>query len=158
MEHSAQSLMLIAAITIVAQILGGRFSATGKVWYRTLNLPSITPPDWVFGVVWSTIYILTATCAYHVWNDARFASQRAWLMTLFAINLILNIGWSYAFFQLHMIFGGLIIAIILELLTLTLCIQIFQTSSRLSLLLLPYALWGGFAIYLNYLVWILNRS
>lgn len=157
MEVDTQSLMVIAAITILGQILGGRFSATGKVWYRTLNLPTITPPDWVFGVVWTTIYILTATCVYHVWNDARFASQRTWLMILFAINLILNIGWSYIFFQLHMILGAFILSIILELLTLILCIQIFQTSPRLSALLAPYVLWGGFAIYLNYLVWILNR-
>jgi translocator protein len=157
MQIDRQSLIIIAAITILGQILGGRFSATGKMWYRTLNLPTITPPDWIFGVVWTTIYILTAICVYRVWNDARFASQRTWLVILFAINLILNIGWSYIFFQLHMILGALLLSIALEILTLALFTTIFQTSQWLSLLLLPYVLWGGFAIYLNYLVWILNR-
>lgn len=157
MESNSELLMIIGAITILAQILGGRFSASGKAWYRTLNLPSITPPDWVFGVVWTTIYICTATCAYLVWNDERFAAQRTWIMILFAINIVLNVGWSYLFFQMHMIFGALILSIILEIITLVLFMQILQSSQRFSLLLLPYVLWGGFAIYLNYLVWILNR-
>lgn len=154
MKISKISIVLISAIALMAQFVGKFFSSTGKDWYRTLNLPSVTPPDWIFGVAWTIIYILSAICAILVWNFAIKNSN--FIMTVFGINLFLNIFWTYIFFYKHNILGGLVVAILLEISVLILMFEIFKTSKKTSLLLAPYAIWVAFAIILNYLIWIIN--
>jgi tryptophan-rich sensory protein len=156
MNVTKRSAFLIAAINIVGQIIGAYLGIMGKPWYRTLQLPTITPPDWVFSVVWTIIYILTGICAIMVWNQKQSNPHRSLIMVLFGINLVLNLSWCYLFFGLHMIFAPLVIAVIEELSVLHLIYMINPVSKKAAYLLLPYALWGGFAIWLNYLVWALN--
>lgn len=148
--------LFLAFVIITAMILGGYFTQQGMAWYHTsLIMPSLTPPDWVFGPVWTLIYVLTLVCMYQVWN---YFPQNIVIITmaLFMVNMFLNVVWSYLFFTRHYIGWALIDAIALVLTVIGMMICIGGHSSTTALLLLPYAMWGTFASYLTYTIWTLN--
>jgi tryptophan-rich sensory protein len=125
-------------------------------WYRQLNLPAITPPDYVFGMVWTIIYILATIAALLVWNKHYRNKNFSLIMGLFAVNAILNLSWSYFFFYKHAIQIALFDCIALAVVTLLLVYYIWPLSRRISALLVPYAIWTIFASYLNFLIWNMN--
>lgn len=110
-------------------------------WYHQLNISPLTPPDWVFGMVWSVLFFLMALSMFWVWGRA----SPCW----FAIQLLLNMLWSFSFFYLRspllaeIVLIGLIFALIMN-------IYSFGKVSRISgLLLIPTFVWSLFALYLN---------
>ncbi len=110
-------------------------------WYRSLPLSSLTPPDYLFGVAWSILYLLMGISAFLVWNKA---SPR-----YFALQLICAGLWPFVFFFLHSIIGGLII-IALMIVFLGLTIKTFYPVSKTAgILLIPQLVWAIFAFYLN---------
>lgn len=121
-------------------------------WYAHLNKPPFNPPNWVFGPVWSAIYVLIAIAGWRTWENKR--SSRA--MWLWAVQMLLNFSWSPIFFSAHRI--GAALAIIVALLV---AIAAFIASQwrgdRVSAaLFLPYAAWVSFATLLNASIWLLN--
>ena len=148
--------LVIPGIAILAMVLGRFFSAQGMAWYTTLQLPAITPPQWVFPVVWTIIYILTTISVLIVWNTVERTSTFWVIIGLFLINLFFNIFWSYLFFTNHMIGAALIDAILIEVSLFLLIVCIFPVAQLAALLLLPYVVWVFFAIILNVLIWQIN--
>lgn len=147
----------IPLITVLVSVLGSYFSNTGlRIWYRTINLPSWTPPGSVIGAVWTTIFILSTVSALIVWNKTPHTGQFQLIIGVFLVNAILNVGWSYLFFSKHLIGSAVIEAAILGLSVLALIFLIWPLSHKASLLLTPYAFWVSFATYLTYSVWRLN--
>jgi len=149
---------LIIALIIpqLAGGLGSLFTANSvKDWYLTLEKPLLNPPSWVFGPVWTTLFLLMGYALYLVWvNENKERKNIAYIA--FAIQIILNIFWSVIFFGLKN--PGLAFAEILILwLAIIFNIFIFYRISRTSAwLLVPYLVWVSFAAYLNYSIWILN--
>lgn len=131
-------------------------SATAWAWYRSINLPEVTPPDWVFPIVWNSIFLLSAIAALLVWNNFVRTFSFWLIITLFLTNAFLNIFWTFLFFRHHLIGFALLDAIVLEIVTIALVVFIAKKSVWVSLLLLPYVAWVAFAIYLNYLILMLN--
>ena len=148
--------MVIGLITLVVSTLGRVFSSAGMRWYYTLNLPSFTPPSWVFGIAWTIIFALTATAAALVWN--RFERNRHFwfIIGLFVANAFLNILWTYLFFSQHKIGFALADAVLLFITVLSLIVLIGQCSLFVASLLAPYLGWTTFAIVLNAAVWWMN--
>lgn len=148
--------IVIGLIAMVVSTLGRLFSSTGMQWYYSLNLPSFTPPSWVFGIAWTIIFVATAAAAGLVWN--RFERDRQfWLIiTLFVVNAFLNVFWTYLFFSQHKIGFALIDAVFLFTSVLSLIILIGQRSLFVASLLAPYLGWLTFAIFLNAAVWWMN--
>ena len=146
-----------------AGALGAVFTNQGVTeWYPTLKKPSFTPPSSVFGPVWTTLYLLMGIAAYLVAQEAdthpryQEIAQRA--RTLFALQLGLNVGWSFLFFTLRLPFVALVELIALWI-AIALTIQTFARISRVAaLLLVPYLLWTTFAAALNGTIWWLNRE
>ena len=140
-----------------AAAIGGLFTQSSvNTWYAQLTKPEFSPPNWVFAPVWNILYLLMAVSLYFVWSsDGQKTKKRA--LMAFAFQLVLNMTWSAVFFGLRSPAGGFLV--ILILIAAILCnISLFGRISRKSaLLLLPYLCWVGFASYLNYGYWILNR-
>lgn len=150
---------VISGIALTTMFLGGYFTWCGMTWYKTLNLPSITPEDWVFRSVWHIIYAFTTTAAILVFNRFKEDKRNAQfylLMAIFCVNACAHVYWSYLFFYKHLIGYALVDALFLELTTLAILGLISHFSRGISLLLLPYALWNVFAIILNFMIWQLN--
>ena len=132
-------------------LLIGFFTAPG-LWYEALAKPSFNPPNWLFGPIWSVLYVLVAIVGWRIWQ--REPSGAA--MKLWWFQLALNFLWSPVFFALHQV--GLALAIILALLAAILVfIAIAWKLDRLAVyLFVPYAAWVAFASLLNAAIWALN--
>lgn len=144
--------LIIPAIALITLLIGKHFTSGNLLWYSTLHLPFITPPAWFMSRMWLIIYTLTTGCALLVYNtfprDARF-----WAITiLFALNIFLNLYWTYLFFGQHAIGLSVWCAMMLSATVWVLIYLIQQHSLYTALLLAPYALWSSFAILLT--IWI----
>ncbi len=124
-------------------------------WYAQLNKPAWNPPAWVFGPVWTALYVMMAVAAWLVWKRGGFVAQRRPL-ALFLAQLMLNASWTPLFFGLH--WSGVAFAeIILLWLAIAWTIAAFWRVNRVAAgLLVPYLAWVSFAAVLNGALWRLN--
>jgi translocator protein len=133
----------------------GAFFTPGD-WYAALKKPSWNPPAWIFGPVWTALYIMMALAAWTVWKRGGFAAQRRPLL-LFLTQLVLNAAWTPLFFGLHWI-GIAFAEMILLWLAIAATISAFARASRpAAWLLVPYLAWVTFAAVLNLTLWRLNQ-
>jgi benzodiazapine receptor len=153
-----RSLLLPLAVSAlgyaIVSIAGGTLTDIGP-WYRALVKPSWQPPDWLFGPVWTTIFILASVSAALAWRAAG-ETQRRMVVILFVANGILNVGWSLLFFHLKQpLLAGL--EVILLWASIVALIWYVQRFSRpAAWLLVPYLLWVSFATVLNWTIVALN--
>lgn len=157
---------LIIAIVVseLAGIIGSVFTAPSITgWYAGIVKPAINPPAWIFGPVWTILYILMGISLFLIWKqhshilkNVRMLRVWRWGIFLFFLQLILNTLWSIIFFGLHSPGGALVEIVFLWLAILATIIAFTKISRPAAWLLLPYILWISFAIYLNYTIWILN--
>jgi len=151
-------LLLSIALPLSVGGLSGIATARGvQDWYPTLAKPSFNPPDWVFGPVWTLLYVMMGVAAFLVW-------QRGWndeavriALVLFLVQLALNGLWSILFFGMRS--PGLAFAeiIVLWLSIAATAVLFWRVLAAAGMLLLPYAAWVSFAAVLNGSIWILNR-
>lgn len=150
-------LFLSLAITLAVGFIAGLATSTSiDTWYTTLHKPSFTPPNWLFPVVWTTLYILMGTALYLVWRQPRSNSRHRAVAAYF-IQLALNFLWSFLFFQWHLI-GWAFVDIICLWTFIAITIILFSVKAQLAAwLMIPYILWVSYATALNYFIWELNR-
>lgn len=149
--------VLCILIPLAIGAVGGLFTANSvKTWYVTLNKPSFNPPSWVFGPVWTTLYILMGIASYLVWKRRKVISGYNWAVISYIVQLLLNLMWSFLFFYQQQIgfalleIGILLIAIIIN------AFIFYRINKIAGLLFIPYILWVSFASYLTYSIFILN--
>ena len=158
MSSKWMSWIVFVAITFGAAAVGGWFTGSSvKTWYPGLLKPAGTPPSWVFGPVWSNLYLLMATAAWLVWQERH--SHDVWLpIGLFFGQLLLSAAWSLIFFGLQRP-GLALVEILILLMAIVLTSISFSENSRYAFwLMAPYAIWVGYATYLNLGLWRLNRG
>lgn len=124
-------------------------------WYQSLVKPSWQPPRWLFGPVWTTLYILMGVAAWLVWRRRGFSGAGA-ALTLFGVQLLLNIAWSYIFFGAHELLLASVEIVILWIAILATILAFRRHSGAAALLMLPYILWVSFASALTFTIWQLN--
>ena len=130
------------------------FVSTGD-WYAALNKPTWNPPSWIFGPVWTTLYVMMAVSAWLVWQRGGWKLQ-AVPLTAFVIQWTLNLIWTPLFFGAHQL-GWALLDIILLWLAIVTTIVLFTRVSRFAAgLLIPYLLWVSFAAFLNFTIWRMN--
>jgi benzodiazapine receptor len=144
------SLILVAAVAAI----GGR--SAPSAWYQEIVKPTWTPPSWLFGPVWTVLYILMAVASWQVWRE-RVARRSAVALTAYILQLVLNALWSWIFFGLHRIGLALADLVVLWLLVAVTCILFWRVRRAAGAALLPYLAWVSFAGVLNYAIWVLNR-
>lgn len=151
---------LITSITIclAAGVLGSVFTTPAiPTWYATLIKPSFAPPNWVFFPVWTTLFILMGISLFLVWQKGLDNGKVKIALSIFGVQLILNVLWSAAFFGLKSPLAGLVDISILWIFILV-TIQVFMKVSRTAaFLLIPYILWVSFAAVINFFIWRLNN-
>lgn len=149
---------LVVSITICFAAAGlGGLVTNPKIpnWYAQLAKPVWTPPDWLFGPVWSMLYLMMAVAAWLVWRPKGFAGAKLPL-ALFAIQLALNSLWSVLFFGFQRPGVAAIEIILLWAAILATLIAFWRRSRWAGLLLVPYLMWLSFAVVLNWAIWWMN--
>ena len=149
-------LVLLVATCLGVGALGAAVTASSvTTWYPTLAKPSFNPPSWVFGPVWTALYLVMAIAAWRVWRAADRDTARDPL-AVFALQLALNLGWSVAFFGLQKIGLAALVIVALDLAVLSTAVLFRRIDATASLLLVPYLAWIAFATALNIALWRLN--
>lgn len=137
--------------------IGGIFTFESvKTWYTTLNKPSFNPPNGVFGPVWTTLYILMGISSYLIWQKRNTVSGYKWALSTYFLQLLLNLMWSFLFFNRHQIGFSLVEIGILLLTIIITAFQFYRIDKLAGLLFIPYILWVSFASYLTYSIYLLN--
>ncbi len=143
----------------LAGIAGSVFTVSSvSSWYVTLLKPALNPPSWVFGPVWTLLYLLMGISVFLVWENKSeiTAMDRKRGLILFFVQLVLNMLWSIFFFGLHNPTLALYDIVALWIAILATMVSFYKISRTAMYLLLPYILWVSFAVYLNYSIVALN--
>ena len=158
MPSKWMSWAVLVAVCFGAAAVGAWFTDSSvRTWYPGLQKPAGTPPSWVFGPVWTILYLLMATAAWLVWQQRRI--HDVWpSLGLFFVQLIFNAAWSFIFFGLRRP-GLALVEILILFLAIVLTTISFSAHSRHAFwLMTPYLGWVAYATYLNLGLWRLNRG
>jgi benzodiazapine receptor len=150
---------LAAAVLIClsAGFIGSFFSVDSiATWYTTLHKPAFNPPNWVFGPVWTTLYILMGISAYLVWMMGWDKKEVQVALWVFSLQLVLNTLWSILFFGAKELFWAFVEIVFLWMAIAVTVFLFYRLSRNAALLMVPYLLWVSFAAFLNYSIWQLN--
>jgi len=147
------SLFLILLITFIASAIGGYTTASYKEpWYSEIILPTYNPPSWVFGPVWTTLYVMMSVAVWKVW--IKYFDTK--VLKIYFIHLFFNATWSVIFFGFHEI-GFALINLIIIVLFIVFLMRLYFIRERTSYyLMLPYLLWSSYALILNFSIFFLN--
>ena len=125
-------------------------------WYMEIIKPSWTPPGWIFGPVWTMLYICMGIALWMVW-ESRDKTNIKLPLIVFSIQLILNAMWSCIFFGLQNLFVSVIEIYCLLAMIMLSIILFYRIRKIAGLILIPYLLWVSFASILNFTIWSLNK-
>lgn len=157
MSINFPKLIFAIGICLGAGILGSFFTVDSiSSWYAALNKPSFSPPNWVFGPVWTTLYVMMGVSLYLVISDKRKVIRKK-AIQIFGVQLFLNVIWSIIFFGMQNPALALVDIIVLWVAIVLTIKAFYPVSKTAAYLLVPYFLWVSFASILNYAIWILNR-
>lgn len=144
---------LILLCLAVGGIGGAASSGAIDGWYRMIAKPSWTPPDWVFGPVWTVLYIMMAVAAWLVWKTGDRVRPA---MVLFFVQLVLNLAWTFLFFNAQSPGLALVEIVFLWLFVAATMLAFFGRHSTAGWLFVPYLAWVSFAGILNAAIWMMN--
>ena len=137
--------------------IAGMFTAEAiPGWYASLNRPSFNPPDWVFGPVWTALYLLMGISLFLIWKQ-KTTKVRNLSIFVFFIQQILNVGWSFIFFYFNRIDLALFEIILLWISIVIMMVSFYKIKPLAAYLNIPYLLWVTFAAILNAAYFFLNR-
>ena len=158
MNKTTKTLVLVATCLAIGYLSGISTKSSIETWYPKLIKPFFNPPNWIFGPVWSFLYILMGVSGGLIWNKIETEKEVVKSALLFfAIQLALNSLWSFIFFGLNNIFLALIEMVLLWLMIYETYIKFKKIDKLAANLLLPYLSWVSFAMILNASICWLNR-
>ncbi|MGI9484091.1 MAG: TspO/MBR family protein [Hyphomicrobiales bacterium] len=156
LRQNLPSLIVFIAICFAVSAVGGLVTATSVGgWYQTLQKPAFNPPDWLFGPVWAVLYLFMAIAGWRVWCREDDPGRKA-ALTAFAVQLFLNLLWSFLFFGLKNP-GLALLEIFLLVVLIAVTTVLFWRIDRIAgALFLPYLAWVSYATLLNAALWTMN--
>jgi len=145
------------AVCFLAGALGSAATYPSiPTWYAGLNKPFFNPPNWIFGPVWTLLYIMMGISLFLVWNKKGESKDAEELLPVFFLQLVLNSLWSIIFFGEHLLLWAVIEIIVLWAVILIFIMKSYRVSKLASWLMVPYLCWVSFASVLTVSVWMLN--
>ena len=144
--------LVFLATCFTAGATGAMFPPGG--WYRALNKPTWTPPDWLFPVAWTTLYLCIALAAARVTGKP----GSGFAMAVFALQIALNTLWSPVFFGLRRLGTAMLVLVVLWVAVALTLISFWSVDWFAGLLFVPYLVWVSVAGALNWSVWRMNPS
>jgi benzodiazapine receptor len=158
MQGLAIKVIISLAVTFSAPVIASLVTdPASSDWYANLDKPSFNPPGWVFGPVWTVLYILMAVAAALVWHRGLAGSKVRIALALYLLQLFLNALWTPLFFGLQMPHLAFIDIVMLWAAIILTILAFLRVSKYAALLMLPYLAWTTFAAVLNFSLWYLNR-
>ncbi len=158
--NKSQIFKLLASLALPLGLgsIAGLFTADAvPEWYETLNRPSFNPPNWIFGPVWTTLYIFMGISLFLIWKQ-NASKGRNLAIFVFLLQLALNFGWSFIFFYFNMISFALIEIIFLWITIVIMLVLFYRIKPMAAYINIPYLLWVTFATILNASYYLLNRN
>ena len=156
--NNTLKLIIAIAIPLIVGGTSGFFTATGvESWYQTIARPTWNPPGWLFGPVWTTLYVMMGISLFLVWKEDTSVELKKIGIALFAVQLVLNFFWSFIFFNQHQIGWALVEIAVMWVFILLTIFAFAQVNKAAAWLLVPYISWVSFATILNYTTWQLNK-
>lgn len=155
MKKIIQLILCVFAPLLVGGISGYYTSSSITTWYATLNKPFFNPPNYLFGPVWTTLYILMGISFYLILNKAE-KNVKPKLILIFCVQLTLNFLWSFIFFNFQQLGLASIEIMLMWLSILVMIITFYKTSKVAALMNIPYLLWVSFATVLTVSIYSLN--
>lgn len=149
----------IACVTLplLAGAIGGIASTSAPVFYAQLVKPEWAPPPWLFGPVWTVLYLMMGIAALLVWRSAAWPRTRA-ALSFFAFHLVVNAAWSWLFFHWQLGAGSFVGIVVLWLMIVATIAWFARFRRSAALLLTPYLAWVTFAAVLNWTLWQRNPA
>lgn len=138
--------------------IAGMFTAEAiPEWYASLNRPSFNPPNWIFGPVWTFLYILMGISLFLIWKQ-NTSKERNQAIFVFFIQLTLNFSWSFIFFYFNLIGLALLEIILLWISIVIMLVSFYKIKPMAAYINIPYLLWVSFATILNAAYYFLNQN
>ena len=150
-------LVVIVLIPLAVGGLAGFLTQNSREFYAALQKPPLSPPGYLFPVIWTVLYILIGIASYLVYKQGVSKPYVRDALTFYAISLLLSFIWPLVFFRFQFLFGAFWVLLLLWLFTGITVAKFYRICHIAGLLMLPYWLWITFAGYLNLAVWLLNR-
>lgn len=154
--HWIPLVLCVVGVLAVGSLSGLANAGSIEGWYATLKKPAFNPPNYVFGPVWTGLYLLLGVSLYRI-VEAPPETARKTAMIVFGVQLFLNFSWSFLFFYFRLPGVAFAEILLLWVSILTMIVTFFRISPAAAYLQVPYLLWVGFASVLNGTIWYLNR-
>ena len=153
-SQSPRSWIVLAVFLVVVIGMGALLGTQSQPddWYRSLEKPPLNPPDWVFGPVWFTLYVLIAIAGWRSFIDSALGTP----MKFWYAQMLLNWAWSPVWFTAHMVWPAFAIIVLMWLAIIGFIVTGWNRDRLASLLFVPYLAWVSFAAYLNLSIALLN--
>ncbi len=148
-------LIIVAFFQIMGGLMGWITSESVDGWYQTIHKSPLNPPDAVFGIVWSMLYVVLSIAFWLVWKKEE-SNHRTTTLSLFMGHMVLNWLWTPVFFTLHLLFISYALVLILIFTAAMVAWLAFQEDKRTAIAFAPYILWLCFAGHLSQYIWIAN--
>jgi benzodiazapine receptor len=145
----------VSLLIAMGSVIGSLTKQEISTWYATLNRSPLTPPNYIFPITWTILYIIIGICGWLIWLGPS-GTQLKTIKTLYIIQLIFNWIWSPLFFSYHLTGLSLVVVSFMDILVGTLIWLAYPKIRLVSLLMIPYLLWILFASYLNFYIWWYN--
>lgn len=146
---------------LIPLIVGGASSAISSkamLAYGTMDKPPLSPPAWVFSVVWTILYIMMGLALYFIIMSGDESANTTIALILYGVQLAMNFMWSYIFFNKGMYLAAFIWLLIMWIVVIVCVFKICSISKVATYMFIPYILWIAFAAYLNFGAYVLNSS
>ena len=159
MVKNYKSLIFILLITFLSSFIAGFITQLNiDPWYQSLNKLSFSPPNWIFGPVWTVLYAFMSIAIWVVYekskkSDIIFSKK---ILRYYFYHLALNLSWSFIFFYFHLIFFAFVNILVLIIMIILLMNLYFPRSKISFILMVPYLLWVTFAAVLNLGLYLVN--
>lgn len=149
-------LLLCIAVPLAVGGLSALLTKDNMLMFEYIRKPALSPPAWLFPLVWTALYILMGIASYLAAVAHAPAENKKSALVFYALQLVFNFFWPIAFFNLEAFLFALIWLLILWVLIIITSVKFFRIDKRAGWLMLPYLLWVSFAAYLNYGIYVLN--
>lgn len=156
MNKKTKQFLICLAVPLLVGGLSALITRTGMDTFETINKPPLSPPGWLFPVVWTVLFILMGIASYLVLVSGKPQGEINRALTFYGVQLIFNFFWSIFFFNFSLYLFSFIWLVLLWLLILTTAVLFYRISKPAGYLMVPYILWVTFAGYLNFQIYLLN--
>ena len=144
------------ALPLVVGIISALFTMNSMKAFEMLNKPVLSPPGWLFPVVWTILYILMGISSYLIYNSSASQKEKSEALTVYLIQLALNFLWPTFFFTFSWYWYSLIWLLVLWVAVAIMILKFYKISKPAAYLNIPYIIWLTFATYLNYAIAVMN--